>query len=164
MLTGLDVPGRLAHLVADLPKLFEAEPVGAASFDAAGVRADHFRAVRRFAVPARPVRLAFRRLLTGDASGYLAAVVSALFATPAVAIDASGCGNGIEVAHALARSPFLGGLRELTLDAGQLSAHAAAVLVASRLRGLDRLTVTGNSMDPGVAVRLRDVFGERLAV
>lgn len=165
LLTELRIPGRLAHLAADLTGLFAAEPVGTVAFECAGARADHFRAARRLAVPPRPVRLAFRLAShTGDPVGYFAAVVNSFLATAVVAIDAAGFG-GLGVVLALARSPFLTNLRELVLDAGWRSSAGVDLLATSpRFASLERLTLRGSEPWPSNLDVLRARFGERLVV
>lgn len=165
-LTDLRLPARLAHLVADLPALFATEPVGTITFECVGVRADHLRAVRRLAVPPRPVRLAFRRVfVNGDPFGYIATALDSPLARAAVAVDAAGCGVGPPLAFALARSLFLDALRELVLDGNRLDALAAVSLACNRrLAKLDVLSLRGNDFNPAALAMLHERFGEGLVV
>jgi hypothetical protein len=163
-LTQFRIFSRMAHLAADLPGLFAAEPVAAITFECAGSRTVHFRAARRLTAPPRPIRVAFRRLIhSGDPVRYLAAVVGAPFATAAVAIDAAACGNRIDVALALARSPFLANLRELLLDGYQLPWSTAVLLAAGpALANLERLALRGTESWRTSFEILRVRFGDRL--
>lgn len=166
MLTELRLPGRLAHLAADLRDLFAAEPVGVIAFAACGVRADHLRAVRRLAVPPRPVRLTFCRVMhADDPLGVLVAALSAPFASAAVGIDASGCSGGPALAQVIATSPFLTAVKALNLDHNRLDAVAAAALLRARsLDDVEWLSVRGNVLGPPCVDKLTARFGERLLV
>lgn len=130
------------------------------------MRADHLRAVRRLAVPPRPVRLVFRRVYAnGDPFGYITTALDSPLASAAVAVDAAGCGAGSPLAFALSRSLFLDGLRELILDANRLDALAAVSLACNRRLGaLDMLSVKGNDFNPAALDLLYEWFGERLVV
>jgi hypothetical protein len=158
MLTELRVAGRVAHLVADLSGLFAAEPVGAVTFRPQGAGADQIRALARLAVPPRPMRLDFQ---CGNAQPGLTAVVNSMFATATVSIDAVACGSGPEVALALARSPFLTNLRELTLSGYRIGGAAMALLaIAPVFAKLERLTLKGAELYAIDA--LKPHFRERL--
>src|SRR5262249_31947864 len=127
MLTELHLPGRLAPLAADLRGLFAAEPIGAITFDAVGIRADHLRAARRIAVPRRPVRLGFRSSgLVADPFGSAASVLTSPLALAATEVNAAGCRGGAGLALVVARSPFLTVVKELNLDGNHLDVAAAA--------------------------------------
>jgi hypothetical protein len=130
------------------------------------VRADHLRAVRRLAVPPRPVRLLFRRVFAnGDPYGYITTALDSPLASSAVAVDVSGCATGPPLAFALARSLFLGAVRELVLDGNRLDALAAVSLTCNRrLAKLDVLSLRGNDFNPAALAMLRERFGERLVV
>ena len=150
-----------------MPVLFATEPVGAITFECVGVRADHLRAVRRLAVPPRPVRLTFRRVShNGVPFGYLTTALDSPVASAAFAVDATGCGAGPPVASTLSRSLFLKNLRELNLDGNRLDGPAAVSLACSaRLAGLERLSLRGNEGIGHVARRmLHERFGDRLAL
>ena len=160
LLSELRVPGRLAHLVADLPKLFAAEPVSAIAFHAAGARADQIRGYARFAVPPRPVRLVFQ---CGTAYPCVPAVVNSLLATAAVAVDARSSEASLELMQVLVRSPFLTALRELELYAYRMSGAAVAVLATAPLFArLERLAIRGAEQPILDALKWR--FGDRLEV
>jgi hypothetical protein len=165
-LSELRIPARLAHLIADLPALFVTEPVETITFECVGVRADHLRAVRRLAIPPRPVRLQFRRTHTnGDSFGYVTTALDSPLASAARAVDASGCGVGSPLAFALSRSLFLGTLQELILDGNRLDAFAAVALVCNRkLAPLEVLSLRGNSFSPAALAMLHERFGDRLTV
>lgn len=166
LLCELRLPGRLAHLAADLSGLFAAEPVGAIAFEGAGVRASHLQAVRRLAVPPRPVRLVFRSVLhTGDPVGYFNAAVNSMLASAAVALDATGHPRALDAITAVVRSPFLSDLRELVLDFTRPQGAGAALLASSpRFAGLKRLSLRNADVWADWLVVLRDRFGERLVV
>jgi hypothetical protein len=166
MLCELRVSGQLAHLAGELPGLFAAEPVGTIVFQDVRVRAGQLRAVRRLAVPPRPVRLAFRRLTSGGSRfGFLGAVVNSMLATAAVGIDATGHPLAANVLGELTRSPFLTNLRELILDATRPEAVGADLLLGSpRFAGLHRLSLRKAVVPPDRLIALRDRFAWRLVV
>jgi hypothetical protein len=158
VLTELRVSGPLAQFVAGLPGLFAAEPVGVIGIHAAGARADQVRALARLAVPPRPVRLVFQ---CGGVNPCLPAVVNSLLATAVVALDARSCGPHFEVFQTLTRTPFLTTLRELELDARDMTGAAVALLATRPLFArLDRLVL--RRAEWPVLDALRPLFGDRL--
>lgn len=165
VMSHLYVTGLLANLIADLPGLLSAEPVRCLTFGGS-VRADYLRAVRRFAVPPRPVRLDFRTsVATGDRIGYPVTALSSPFARSADEVCAAGCGAGSALALVLARSPFLENVRRVNLNANRLDFLSAVILAnAPGLRAVEILSAKGNEFGPSGEVLLRSRFGGKVDV